>query len=218
MADSRSRRRPVLLVVIGLGLVVVGVQFSHVAGLAEFTYSVEATTQAAATDAARASGDGNAVVSQFTELSAAAQDAFLRAFEAADNRATIRGWEHRVTELDHTGDTPARPGDGLYYVAYQGGYYEFTARHPMGAAGLSVLFGYALAVGGTALGTYGGLRRQSSSRPVLALLGGVVAFLGAYGVTGWWGLTEFPALLAVGSLCAFPPAAGAWYLSGALRT
>ena len=203
---------------IGLGLIVGGVQFSHFTGLTEFTYSVAATTQAAATDATQASSTEADVIYQFTELPATAQDAFLRAYESADNRTTIRGMEHQVAELAHTGDTPARPGGGLYYVVYQGNYYEFTIRHPMSAAGPAMLLGYALAVIGFIFGIYGSLRHKPRTRPLLALVCGVVAFLAVYSVTGWWGFNDFLPLLVVGGLCAYLPAVGVWSIYGVLSS
>ena len=198
------------MVVIGLGLVVGGVQFSHFTGLTEFTYTVEATTQAAI----QGSNSGERVLYPFTELSSTAQDAFLRAYEASDHRITIRGWEHQVTELDHTGDTPARPGDGLYYVTYQENYYEFTLRQPAVMTGPAMLFGYALAVGGAILGVYGGRKHRSCIRSLLTLVSGVVVFLAVYGVAGWWGLTDVLTLFAVGALCTALPAVGVWSIYG----
>ena len=219
MSGIRSQRWPIVEVIIGLGLVVGGVQLSHFTGLTEFTYSVTATTQATATDAAQSSSIEADVIYRFTELPSTAQDAFLRAYEAADNEITIRGMEHQVTELAHTGDTPARPGGGLYYVVYQGSYYEFTIRHPMAIGGFSTLFGYALAFTGFIYGTYGSLKHNPRTRPLLALVCGVAAFFAVYSVTDWWwGLNDLPTLLVVGALCVYLPAVGVWSIYRALRS
>lgn len=218
MSGSRAQRWPIFIVILGLGLVVVGVQFSHFTGLTEFTYSVEPTTQAVATEAAEASSSEGNVILQFTELSTTAQDAFLRAYESTDNEITIRGMEHQVTELSHIGDTVPQPGGGLYYVVFQGNYYEFTIRHPMSIGGFSMLSGVALAVIGTLLGTYGSLKHKPRTRPLLARLGGVAAFLAVYSVTGWWALNDFLPLLLAGALCVYLPAIGVWLSYGALRS
>lgn len=213
----RFQRLP-LLVIIGLGLVVFWGQFAHFDGLSEFTYSVEATTQAAATDAANASNTDAQVIYQFSELPTTAQDVFLRAYESPDGRTSVRGWTHRVTELIHTGDTPARPGAGRYYIEYQDAYYEFTLRQPMNIAGPSMLLGYVLVVIGTILGLYGSLVHEERIRALLAHVSGVAAFLTVYGTTNWWGLNTFLPLLVAGTICAFLPAATVWWGYGELRS
>lgn len=218
MSGIRAQRWPILLVVIGLELVVFGGQASYFANLTEFTYSVEATTQAAATEAANASDSGVDVIYQFTELPATARDAFLRTFEAPDNRTTIRGMEHQVTELTSASDTTAQPGYGRYYVEYQGSYSEFTIRQPMSSAAVSSLLGYAFVVLGVLVGVWGSFEHESTARALLAHLSGVASFLAVYGVTGWWGLNTFLSLVVVGALCTSLPAVGVWTIYGALRS
>jgi hypothetical protein len=216
VVPSRPRVRPVLLVLVGLGLVVGGVQFAHFAGLTEYLYSVEPTTQAAAMDGAeQASEHWAPAIHQFSELSPTAQNVFLRAHEAPNHEITVQGAEHQVTTLSHTGDTPARPGDGLYYVVYQGSYYEFTLKNPMSPFPLRSLSGYALAAFGILLGIYGGLKHRARARPLLAFGSGVVALLAVDGVTDWWAFNDFATLLAVGTLCAALPAVSVWWLYGA---
>lgn len=207
-----------LVVVIGLGMVVFGGQATHFANLPEFTYSVEATTRAAATEAARVSDPGVDVVYQFTELPATARDAFLRAFEAPDDRTTIRGLEHQVTELTSASDTAAQPGYGRYYVEYRDSYYEFTIRQPMNVAALSSLLGYAFVVLGVIFGVWGSFEHESTARALLAHLSGVASFLAVYGVTDWWGLTTFLSLAVVGAVCTYLPAVGVWSVCGKLRS
>jgi hypothetical protein len=214
----RAQRWPIYVIILGLGLVVGGVQYSHFTGLVEYTYSVEPVTQAVATEAAEASSSEGNVIFQFTELSASAQDAFLRAYESTDNYITIRGMEHQATELGHYGDTPTRSGDGLNYVVYQGDYYEFTIRNPMSIEMPGSLIGYPLAVIGSLLGIYGSLKHEPRTRPLLALSSGVAVFLAVYSVTGWWGLNDFLLLLVVGGLCAYLPAIGVWSSYGVLRS
>ncbi|MGB9965753.1 hypothetical protein [Halobacterium sp. CBA1126] len=218
MAGTHAQRWPMLLVGIGLGMVVFGGQATHFANLPEFTYSVAASTQAAATEAANASTPGVDVLYQFRELPATAQDAFLRAFEAPDNSTTIRGLDHQVTDLTSASDTTAQPGYGRYYVEYQGSYYEFTIRQPMNAAALSSLLGYALVVFGVLVGVWGSFEHESTTRALLAHLSGVVSFLAVYGVTGWWGLNTVLSLVVVGALCTYLPAVSVWTLYGTLRS
>ncbi|MFC3476512.1 hypothetical protein [Halobacterium litoreum] len=217
MAETHSRRWPSAGVIVALGLLVGGVQLSHYAGLTEFTYHVAATTQSVATDAAQSSSGQATVVYQFAELPATAQDAFLRASESANNQTTIRGMAHQVTELGHTGDTPARPGSGLYYVLYQEHYYEFVIRHPMSFGGTGILLGYPLAAIGLLYGIYISLTDTQRARSSLAVVAGVVSFLAVYGVTGWWGLNDLLSLLLVGALCAYLPAIGVWVSYESLR-
>jgi len=50
VSGIRAQRWPIFFVILGLGLAVLGVQYSHFTGLAEYTYSVEPATQAVATD------------------------------------------------------------------------------------------------------------------------------------------------------------------------
>lgn len=218
VSEIRAQRWPIFFVILSLGLVVLGVQYSHFTGLVEYTYSVEPATQAVATDATQASSSQGDVILQFTELSATAQDAFLRAYESTDSYITIRGMEHQVTELGHTGDTVPQPGGGLYYVVYQGNYYEFTIRHPMSIEMPGTLIGYPLAVIGSLLGIYGSLKHEPRTRPLLALSSGVAAFLAVYSETGWWALNDFLPLLLAGALCAYLPAIGVWSSYGALRS
>ena len=218
MARMNPPRWPVLVVAIGLGMVVFGGQATHFATLTEFTYSVEATTQAAATEAANASDPGVKVIYQFTELPVTAQDAFLRAFEAPENRTTVRGMEHQVTELTSVGDTAAQPGHGRYYVEYQGSYYEFTIRQPMSSAALASLLGYAFVALGIFFGIWGSFEHESTTRALLAHLSGVISFFAVYGLTGWWGLNTFLFLVVVGAVCAYLPAVGVWSLYGTSRS
>ncbi|MCD2199526.1 hypothetical protein LPA44_06400 [Halobacterium sp. KA-4] len=218
MAENHAQRWPILLVGIGLGMVVFGAQATHFANLIEFTYSVEATTQAAATEAANVSDPGVDVIYHFTDLPATAQDAFRQALEAPDNRTTIRGLEHQVTELTSASDTTAQPGHGHYYVEYQESYYEFTIRQPMNVAALSSLLGYAFAVFGVLVGVWGSFEHGSTTRALLAHLSGVGSFLAVYGVTGWWGLNTFLSLVVVGAVCASLPAVGVWTVYRTLRS
>lgn len=218
MPGANHPRWPILVVGIGLGMVIFGGQAAHFANLTEFTYSVEATTQAAATEAANASDAGVKAVYQFTELPVTAQDAFLRAFEAPENRTTIRGIEHQVTELASVGDTSTQPGRGRYFVEYQGDYYEFTIRQPMGSGALSSLLGYAFVALGTIFGIWGSFEHESTARALLAHLTGIVSFFAVYGVTGWWRLNSFLSLVVVGAVCASIPAVGVWTLYGASRS
>lgn len=213
-----AQRWPILVVVVGLGMVVFGGQATHFANLTEFTYTVEATTQAAATEAANASDPEVEAIYQFTELPATAQDAFLRAFEAPDNSTTIRGMEHQVTELASVGDTATQPGHGRYYVEYQERYYEFTIRQPMNPAALSSLLGYAFVALGVIVGVWGSFEHESTTRALLAHLSGVGSFFAVSGLTGWWGLNIFLFLVVVGAVCAYLPAVGIWSVYGALRS
>ncbi|WP_232703531.1 hypothetical protein [Halobacterium wangiae] len=218
MSGIPAQRWPILVVGIGLGMVVFGGQATHFVSLTEFTYSVEATTQAAATDAAHSAEPGVDVVYQFTELPAAAQEAFLRAFEAPANRTTIRGMEHQVTELPSAADTSAPPGYGRYYVDYQENYYEFTIRQPMNADALGGLLGYVFVVLGALFGVWGSFELESTTPALLAHLSGVASFIAVYATTGWWALNTFLALFVVGALCTYLPAAGVWSIYGTLRS
>jgi len=209
---------PTAGVTVALGFLVAGIQLVHYATLVEFTYHVAATTQSAAADAARSAGDQTPVVYQFADLPATAQDAFLRAHESANDRTTIRGTAHQVTALSHTGDTPARPGAGRYYVVYRGSYYEFLLRRPMSVPGPGVLLGYAFTGIGLLYGAYTSLTDEPRTRAFLALVAGVACFLAVYGLTDWWGRNGLPSLLAAGALCAYLPAIGAWAGYEALRS
>ncbi|MDL0126610.1 hypothetical protein [Halobacterium salinarum] len=217
MSGANSQRWPTAGVIVALGLLVAGVQLYHFTSLVEFTYHVGATTQSVATEAAQSSDSQGIVIYQFAELPATAQDAFLRAYEATNNQTTIRGIEHQVTALASTGDTPAYPGGGLYYVVYQGSYYEFTIRQPMSVPGLGTLLGYVFTVTGLLYSIYASLTQNPRTRTSLALTAGISCFLGVYGLTGWWGLNDSLPLLAVGALCAYLPAIGAWYSYETLR-
>lgn len=218
MSETDSQRWPTAGVVVALGLLVVGIQLVHYTTLIEFTYHVAATTQSVATDAAQSSDSQGAVIFPFADLPATAQDAFLRAYESANSQATIRGMEHQVTELAHTGDTPARPGGGLYYVVYQESYYEFVIRHPMSLPESGTLLGYAFTVISLLYSIYASFTHEPRARTFLALTSGIACFLGIYGLTDWWALNDFLPLLVVGALCAYLPAIGVWSSYGALRS
>lgn len=218
MAGILARRWPLLVVGIGLGLVVFGGQLAQYATLPEFTYSVEATTQTAATDAADAADSSGTVIYQFAELPATAQDAFLQAFEAPDNRTTIRGTRPKDTALTSASDASANPGYGRYYVEYQEQYYEFTVREPMRSAALSSLLGYAFAGLGVLFGVWGSFEHESTARILFAHLSGVAAFFAVSVTTGWWGLNTFLGLVVVGAACTVFPATGVWAAIGTLRS
>lgn len=218
MSETGSQRWPTTGVIVALGLVVAGIQLYHFTSLVEFTYHVATTTQSVATEAAQSSDSQGTVIYPFAELPATAQDAFLRAYESANNQTTIRGMEHQVTELAHTGDTPARPGGGLYYVVYQGSYYEFMIRHPMSLPGPVTLLGYAFTVIGLLYSIYASFTYKPRTRTFLALTSGIACFLGVYGLTGWWELNNVLSLLVVGALCAYLPAIGVWSSYETLRS
>jgi len=208
MSVARSRWWPASGVAVALALLVAGMQLFHYTSLAEFTYHVAATTQSVATDAAQSSDGHGTVVYQFADLPATAQDVFRRAYESANNQTTVRGVE--ATALVATGDTPASPGGGLYYVVYRGSYYELTIRQPMSAPGAGTLLGYVCTGAGVLYGLYASLTHEQRARASLAFAAGVAGFLGMYGLTDWWALNGFLSLLAVGALCAFLPAVAVW--------
>jgi len=210
VSETDTRRHPPTGVLVALALVVAGIQLAHYTSLVEYTYHVAETTQAAATDAAQAADNQTTVLYQFSGLPGPARDAFLQAYESANDQTTIRGMDRQVTALAHTGDTPARPGDGLHYVVYQERYYEFVIRHPMSLDGPVLLFGYLLAAIGLAYTAYLGLTRGPRTAAFLALAAGIACFLGAYGLTGWWTLNDLPSLFVAGGLCASLPAVGVW--------
>lgn len=218
MSKGNSQWWPTVGVFVALGLLVTGIQLYHFTTLVEFTYHVAATTQSVATEAAQSSDSQGTVIYQFAELPATAQDAFLRAYDSANNQTTIRGMEHQVTELGHTGDTVPQPGGGLYYVVYQGSYYEFLIRHPMSLGDSGPLFGFAFTAVGLLYSLYVSLTHKPRTRTFLAVTAGIVGFLGVYSLTGWWGLNNFLPLLIVGALCAYLPAIGAWYSYETLRS
>jgi len=210
MSGDNSQRWPTVGVFVALGVLVTGIQSYHFTTLVEFTYHVAATTQSVATEAAQSSDSQGTVIYQFTDLPATAQDAFLRAYESTNNQTTIRGMEHQVTELGHTGDTVPQPGGGLYYVVYQESYYEFLIRHPM-SFDSGTLVGMIFTAVGLLYSIYVILTHKPRTRTFLAVAAGIGGLLGVYGLTGWWGLNDFLALLIVGALCAYLPAIGAWY-------
>lgn len=218
MSLANSQRWPTAGVIVALGLLVAGVQVFHYTSLVEFTYHVAATTQSVATEAAQSSDSQGTVIYPYAELPATAQDAFLQAYESANDQTTIRGMEHQVTELGHTGDTQALPGAGLYYVVYQGSYYEFLIRHPMSLPGSGTLLGIAFTFVGLLYSIYVSVTQKPRTRTFLALTSGIACFLGVYGLTGWWGLNDFLPLLVVGALCAYLPAIGVWYGYETLRS
>lgn len=211
---------PLVLALLGAGLLIGGLQTVHFGDQPEFHHRVQAgPADDDALNDALASIDRDAleradVVFEYTELSPTAKDAFRTGLAADDGRVTRRGEGKGAPEFAYPGHYHA-PDAGEYYVAYEGDYYRVETSGDSGFPGLPEVFAATVALlVGVPLGL-GGLALTDRLRVTASSLAGLWAVTVLSVIDfDWFGLTGLVELLGVGLLSGALAGVVAWTALG----
>lgn len=223
MGSSGSVRTGLLLAMLGVGLLVVGLQTVHFGEQPEFHYHVQPgpADEAALNDSLGrmdASLDRDDVVFDVSSLSHTTQEIIWAALAAEDGQVTRRGFGNGASEFEYPGDHSAL-GHGQYYLTDGDDYYRLSTRGDSGFPGLfEMIAAGVLFVVATPLALYG-LARTDSLRVTASTLPGLgtVTALSAIGF-GWFGRTGLLELIGIGLAVGAVSGLAVWFVIGEFST
>lgn len=198
---TRYQVPSVVLAGAGVLLVLLAFQVTPHPFQPEYGHSVERVAESEVPD--------EADVLAFADLSANAKDAFRAAVRSPDGHATVYGAGNEPREFFYSDH--ASLGQGLYYVEYQGAYYELYTFAGGGLGHLAELFFLALASGGVLALAIGGasLRRERPRLPLTALV--ALVAVGAWIQFRLYAVVpDTRAVIALGLLVILGPAVATW--------
>lgn len=223
MGPAGSVRTGLLLALLGVGLLVVGLQTVHFGEQPEFHYHVQPgpADEATLNDSLGrmdASLDRDDVVFDVSSLSHSTQEIVRAALGAEDGRVARRGVGNGASEFEYPGDHYAL-GHGQYYLMDGDDYYRLYTRGNSGFPGLvEMIVAGVLFVVATPLALYGLARTDRLRVTTSNLFGlGTVTALSAIGF-GWFGRTGLLELIGIGLAVGAVSGLAAWLVIGQFST
>lgn len=213
---------PLILALLGVGLLVVGLQTAHFGEQPEFHHEIRSgpASEAALNDTIDQVADGSIersdVFFEYSDLSSSAREVVRESLAAEDGRVTYRGAGRGAPEFAYSGDFQAL-GHGEYIVAYENDYYRLSTSADSGFPGLPEQIAAALLFAIGAPLTLFGLARTDRARVTASTLFGLgsVTLLSVVGFA-WFEVTGLVALIGVGLATGAITGLVAWVVIGRL--